>query len=101
MKYRTCVGIDTHSTKNEVFALDTETGEAWGATLSADPRELLGFLESIPADRGSSACFYEVGPPGSGSSGVYGWSSIVHSIDCVANRKTMQYIKLDKEWRQV
>ena len=37
MKYRTCVGIDTHSTKNEVFALDTDTGEAWRATLSSDP----------------------------------------------------------------
>ena len=26
MKYRTCIGIDTHSRKNEVCALDTETG---------------------------------------------------------------------------
>ena len=51
MKYRTCVGIDTHSTKNEVFALDTDTGEAWRATLSADPRDLGGFLRSLPVER--------------------------------------------------
>ena len=38
MQYRTCVGIDTHSTKNEAFALDTETGETWRATLSTRVR---------------------------------------------------------------
>jgi transposase len=102
MKYRTCVGIDTHSTKNEVFALDTETGEAWRATLSADPRDLGRFLCSLPVDRGATTCVYEAGPTGFGlarSLGLAGWACVVAATSKLPQRTdAMKTDRVDAEW---
>lgn len=65
MKHSTCIGIDAHSRKNALCAIDTETGEKREAMLSADPADTLrwiresGFSEPI-------ACVYEAGPTGFG-----------------------------------
>ena len=102
MKYRTCVGIDTHSTKNEVFALDTDTGEAWRATLSADPRDLGRFLCSLPVDRESAACVYEAGPTGFGlarSLAAAGWRCVVAATSKLPRRNdAMKTDRIDAEW---
>jgi len=45
MRYCTSIGIDTHAKKNTVCALVKETGEIFTATLSADPRELIRWIE--------------------------------------------------------
>ena len=102
MKYRTCVGIDTHSTKNEVFALDTETGEAWRATLSADPRDLGGFLRSLPVEREGAMCVYEAGPTGFGlarSLAAAGWGCVVAATSKLPQRiDAMKTDRVDAEW---
>lgn len=102
MKYRTCVGIDTHSTKNEVFALDTETGEAWRATLSADPRDLGRFLCSLPIDRETSMCVYEAGPTGFGLARrleLAGWRCTVAATSKLPQRvDAMKTDRIDAEW---
>ncbi len=65
MRYSTIVGIDTHARKNSVCALDTKTGEITQATLSADPDQLVSWIE-----KGGFAkpvhCVYESGPTGFG-----------------------------------
>jgi transposase len=65
MYYSTTIGIDTHAKKNEVFALDSETGEVSTATLGGDYAEVVswiagqGFREPVRAA-------YESGPTGFG-----------------------------------
>jgi hypothetical protein len=41
MYYSTTIGIDTHARKNEVFALDSETGVISTATLGGDYAEVV------------------------------------------------------------
>ena len=65
MRYCTNIGVDAHSKKNSVCAIEAETGEVREATLSEDPRELVawirggGFPEPL-------RCCYESGPTGFG-----------------------------------
>jgi len=66
MDYATVfVGVDTHSRKNECFALNPSTGEVARATLGADPSELVGWLSGL--GMGSPVrVAYESGPTGFG-----------------------------------
>lgn len=102
MKYRTCVGIDTHSTKNVVCALDTETGELAGATLGARPLELVAWLGALGADRGSAMCVYEAGPTGFGLAralGRAGWRCTVAATSKLPRRTdAMKTDRIDAEW---
>ena len=65
MKYCTSIGIDTHSRKNAICALSTETGAITEDVLSEDPARVIdwirqhGFAEPV-------CCVYEAGPTGFG-----------------------------------
>ena len=63
MKYCTNIGIDAHSRKNSVCAIVAETGEMREATLSADPAELVAWIEGGDFPRPLRCC-YEAGPTG-------------------------------------
>ena len=45
MRYCTSIGIDTHAKKNEVCALDTDTGEIITTTFSDDPALLISWIK--------------------------------------------------------
>lgn len=102
MKYRTCVGIDTHSTKNEVCLLDTETGELRRATLPSRPLELVSWLGSTGADAGSAMCVYEAGPTGFGLARALaraGWRCTVAATSKLPQRiDAMKTDRVDAEW---
>lgn len=106
MKYRICVGIDTHSTKNEVCALDTETGEVMRETLSEDPLELGAFLARMRAELGcgqrDAKCVYEAGPTGFGlarSLAMAGWACCVAATSKLPQRiDAMKTDRVDAEW---
>ena len=102
MKYRTCVGIDTHSTKNEVCALDTDSGELRRATLGPRPLELVAWLRSQGLDRGSAMCVYEAGPTGFGLAralGRAGWGCTVAATSKLPRRvDAMKTDRIDAEW---
>lgn len=63
MKYCTCIGIDTHSKKNAVCALDTETGEMEEKVFSEDPAEIIRWVRGSRF-AGPVMCVYEAGPTG-------------------------------------
>lgn len=65
MKYSTCIGIDTHSQKNAVCALDTRTGEIAQDTFSADPTEIVRWVAEKNFET-PLMCVYEAGPTGFG-----------------------------------
>ncbi|MEG0218319.1 MAG: hypothetical protein RR655_08370, partial [Raoultibacter sp.] len=63
MRYSTSIGIDTHSKKNAVCAIVTQTGEIRECVLSEDPAQLISWIEEndFPKPIG---CVYESGPTG-------------------------------------
>lgn len=63
MRYSTCIGIDTHSTKNEVCALLIETGELKGETLNDDPAQIIRWIDKNDFPK-PIRCVYEAGPTG-------------------------------------
>jgi len=63
MRYCTSIGIDTHAKKNEVCALDTQTGEVFSATLSDDPAQLIIWIGQHNFAQ-PLCCCYEAGPTG-------------------------------------
>ena len=102
MKYRTCVGIDTHSTKNEVCALDTETGELRRATLGSRAPELVAWLGAQGLDASSAMCVYEAGPTGFGLARALegaGWRCTVAATSKLPQRiDAMKTDRIDAEW---
>jgi transposase len=60
---RTSVGLDVHARTVVAAALDASTGEILRAKLSADHRDVLGWLTRLP---GPVAVTYEAGPTGFG-----------------------------------
>ncbi|WP_165254017.1 MULTISPECIES: IS110 family transposase [unclassified Adlercreutzia] len=63
MRYSTYIGIDTHSTKNEVCALVIETGEIQNETFSDDPNQIIRWINENDLPR-PIRCVYEAGPTG-------------------------------------
>jgi len=63
MRYCTSIGIDTHAKKNEVCALDTQTGEMSSTTLSDDPAQLITWITQQSFTQ-PLCCCYEAGPTG-------------------------------------
>ena len=63
MRYSTSIGIDTHSKKNAVCAITTQTGELRETILSEDPAQLISWIREndFPEPVG---CVYESGPTG-------------------------------------
>jgi len=102
MKYRTCVGIDTHSTKNAVCLLDTETGEVRRATLPAGAALVAEWLESQRCPKGSTMCVYEAGPTGFGLARALreaGWPCTVAATSKLPQRiDAMKTDRVDAEW---
>jgi len=101
MRYCTTIGIDTHVKKNEVCALNTQTGEKATATLSGDPNQLISWIEKSGFSE-PVCCCYEAGPLGFGL--ARDLSAV--GIDCVvvATSKLPQRIdrkkndRVDAEW---
>lgn len=102
MKYRTCIGIDTHSRKNEVCALDTETGEVRRATLGADPGDLAGWLAGAVGSPEGAMCVYEAGPTGfvlARALVAAGWPCTVAATSKLPRRTdAMKTDRIDAEW---
>lgn len=65
MRYSTIVGIDTHSKKNAVCAIVTQTGEVCETVLSEDPAQLVSWIEGHGFQK-PVGCVYESGPTGFG-----------------------------------
>jgi transposase len=60
---RTFVGLDVHAWSVTGHALDAETGQVWQRKLTPDPREVLGWVSSLPRP---VKVVYEAGPTGFG-----------------------------------
>ena len=63
MKYSTSIGIDTHSKKNSVCALNNNTGEITEVTLSEDPEKLIQWIVEQNLAQPLKCCS-EAGPTG-------------------------------------
>lgn len=65
MRYCTYVGIDTHSTKNVLWAINVETGEVRSTTIhDGDPASVLEWAEQAPGLAAPFHFVYESGPTG-------------------------------------
>jgi len=63
MRYSTSIGIDTHAKKNSICALVKETGEIFTAKLSADPDDVIRWIQGQGFPKPIRCC-YEAGPTG-------------------------------------
>ena len=63
MRYCTCIGIDTHSKKNVVCALDQQTGEIREKSFSSDPEQIVEWIKQNNFAQ-PIGCVYESGPCG-------------------------------------
>jgi transposase len=101
MRYFTSIGIDTHAKKNQVCAIDTKTGAMATAKLSADPAELIRWIESQNL-KGPVRCCYESGPTGFGLArelNAHGICCIIAATSKLPYRADRQKNdRVDAEW---
>ena len=65
MLYSTAIGIDTHSNKNTICALEVQTGTVREAVFSDDPAEIVRWIGQCSFEK-PIMCVYEAGPTGFG-----------------------------------
>ena len=65
MLYSTTIGIDTHSNKNTICALEVQTGAILEASFSDDPAEIVRWVGQCGFEK-PIMCVYEAGPTGFG-----------------------------------
>jgi len=101
MRYCTSIGIDTHAKKNTICALVKETGEILKVTLSADPKELIRWIEAQDFSKPLRCC-YETGPTGFGlarelnEAGIHCVVAATSKLPYRADRQKND--RIDAEW---